>query len=79
MWLQYHLLWYTMEFPCSVCAQECLEETIQCSNCMNWVHCKCLNLSDKDLQTWSAVQLNFLCKCCAFSGINYDASAALAR
>ena len=70
---------FIMDYPCSVCALECHQDNIQCSKCKKWVHSKCANLSSKDLQNWSATHLSFLCKCCVFTGINYDASAALAR
>lgn len=79
MLLFHHCLWFIMEYPCSICSLECLQDTIQCSKCKNWVHSKCANLTAKELQTWSATHLSFLCKCCAFSGYNYDASAALSR
>lgn len=68
-----------MEYPCSVCALECHNDTIQCSNCKNWLHSKCVNLNEKEFLAWSVARLDFLCQCCVFSGINYDASAALAR
>ena len=68
-----------MDYPCIVCSEECRSDTIQCSNCQNWVHSKCIGLSDKELRSWSSSCLNFLCKCCVFTGTNYDASAALAR
>ena len=75
---QYQSLWFTMEYPCSICSLNC-HEGIQCSNCNNWVRSKCVKLSSKELQTWSGAHLKFLCKCCVFSEDNYDASAALSR
>ena len=67
------------EFPCIECTLECNDDTIQCSNCKNWLHRTCTNLSDKDIRCWSDRNLVYLCKCCAFRGTDYDAEGALMR
>lgn len=59
------------EYPCIVCTLECVDDTIQCSNCKNWLHRTCTNLSD--IKSWSDRNLVYLCKCCAFRGSDYDA------
>ena len=29
------------DFPCIVCCNDCIDDTIQCVNCKNWVHILC--------------------------------------
>ena len=74
---------FTMdEFLCAMCAEPWLDDiqdTIQCSNCQNWVHSNCSNLTKTNLKQWSANYLTFVCKCCAFDGDSYDSRAALDR
>lgn len=67
------------EFPCAVCSKDCHSDTIQCSNCNNWVHRTCYDMTENCFNSWSPSHLKFLCKCCTFAGNSYDASAALAR
>jgi len=67
------------EFPCIECTLECNEDTIQCSNCKKWLHRQCTNLNTEEYKSWSDRNLNYLCKCCAFRGTDYDAEGSLTR
>ena len=69
------------EFPCAMCAQNCENDVIQCTNCKNWVHRICVPLSASKFQSWSwsCDNLDFLCRNCCFSNGQFDAAAALSR
>ena len=67
------------EFPCVECSQECLDDTLECSNCKNWVHRACVPLTASEFRAWSVNARTFLCKKCCFLDNNYDASAGLDR
>lgn len=67
------------EFPCIECTLDCDVDTIQCSNCHNWIHRKCAKISESEFKSWSDRHLNYLCKCCVFIGKDYDAAGALKR
>lgn len=67
------------ECPCVECATECKTDTIECSNCKNWVHRTCAKLTESEFKEYSIRHLKYFCKCCAFVGPDYDADGGLKR
>ena len=66
-------------FPCTLCELQCYNDTVQCSECDQWTHFKCLRLESALLNTWSEDSMHFLCSKCAFTDGKYDFRHALRR
>ncbi|KAK3603233.1 hypothetical protein CHS0354_007563 [Potamilus streckersoni] len=66
-------------YPGVICFSECKTDTLQCTDCRQWIHRECISLSAKDLRSWSRDYLEFVCTKCSFNGDVYDAGKALQR
>ena len=66
-------------YPCIQCFEHCSEPCIQCSRCERWVHITCVPMTESDLKSWDNHLLNFYCKQCCYSGIDFDSAESLAR
>ena len=67
------------EYPCVECCQEADNNVLECSNCKNWVHRDCVQMSASAFRVWSVNGRTFLCRKCCFRGDNYDAQSGLDR
>ena len=67
------------QYPCLMCDEECLNDTIQCSNCEKWIHCSCVPMSPSLLDSWSDANLKFLCQECCFSDGKFDLKKSMRR
>jgi len=70
-----------MKYPCSKCKLECNELCIECRECRQWTHFKCIPGFTKKLQTrWTSRLLNFYCfTCCHEKNKIYSIDKALKR
>ena len=66
-------------YPCVQCDEECLNDTIQCSDCERWVHSSCVPMTPDILSMWSDANLKFLCRKCCFTDGQFDAEKSLSR
>lgn len=67
------------EFPCIECCLECENNVLECSNCKNWVHRDCVQMSASAFRVWAVNARTFLCRKCCFVEDIYDAEAGLGR
>jgi hypothetical protein len=65
---------------CSFCDREfTFRDSVQCYYCKGWCHFKWVGIPVEEQKSWSVSNLRFACKNCAFTGNEFDASAALVR
>jgi hypothetical protein len=66
-------------YPCGVCEEECLDNTIQCSECEKWTHRTCVPMEPEILNTWADANLKFLCKECCYEDGQFQQTKSLQR
>ena len=68
-----------MSYPCVICDEECLVDTIQCFQCEHWVHGECVPMTADLLQKWSDANMKFHCEDCCFADGHFDHKKSLQR
>jgi len=66
-------------YPCGICGEECLNDTIQCSHCTKWTHSMCIPMEPDILKAWSDANMNFLCPDCCFEDGVFSQAKSLER
>jgi hypothetical protein len=66
-------------YPCGVCEEECLDDTIQCSECEKWTHRTCVPMEPEILNAWADANLKFLCKECCYEDGQFQQTKSLQR
>jgi len=66
-----------VQYPCTVCRQECGEGTIQCSGCGEWTHAACMQVDENFLISFR--DLDFYCPECSMDRGSFKWDASLKR
>lgn len=67
-------------WPCSVCAKDCITDSIFCRHCGKWLHSTCDNVSESQLQELSSIPCGYICTaCCSHPIGGFDFTRSLAR
>ena len=62
-----------------VCEEECLDDTIQCSEYEKWTHRTCVPMEPEILNAWADANLKFLCKECCYEDGQFQQTKSLQR